>query len=609
MPLTAPSPPLPPARAQGPFGGQPPSAGARASAPDSLIFNRSRPTPRLQPLPPGSAEPGGARAPAPGTVHSRSTGSASGSDDPTVALRAGPPPPAHTLVGAVAAAAAGASARSGATSSSASGSEDATVCMRRGALAPASAARPAGSGGEETLVFSRPGLAREHAAAAAVAPAFAASGGASGAGAPKPRRFGVFGKAVRVAPGPSEPAPDPPAAAEAPAPAHDAAARKRKASPGGGGGGGGGSDAAASAGDPPSLSLPPGDAKRRQSPSERAGEAARARQLPPIVESPPHAGAAQAQQQAQQAQQVRQQARQLVVGPAAAGCTADDETAPIAPPPAPRAAARGAPPSPPPLRAPAPAAMMGPPPPVAARAAPRQPPPPAAAAPRPADARLEDAQRIWVRDICYTKLECVGQGGSSKVYKVMAPNHKIFALKRIRLAGRDAEAAAGFVDEITLLHKLRGKANIIQLVDAAVHPDRGLIFMVLECGDIDLAALLAKQLKARAARGAGLQPEDENFIRLYWQQMLAAVDSIHRERIVHSDLKPANFLVVEGQLKLIDFGIAKAIQSGALQLRLNFLNFELGTLLRAGAVWWWWWDGCAALGLGGRRGARGAGEG
>jgi hypothetical protein len=42
---------------------------------------------------------------------------------------------------------------------------------------------------------------------------------------------------------------------------------------------------------------------------------------------------------------------------------------------------------------------------------------------------------------------------------------------------------------------------------------------------------------------------------------LQAVRDIHELRIVHSDLKPANFLLVEGQLKLIDFGIAKAISN------------------------------------------------
>ena len=52
----------------------------------------------------------------------------------------------------------------------------------------------------------------------------------------------------------------------------------------------------------------------------------------------------------------------------------------------------------------------------------------------------------------------------------MAPNRKIFALKRIKLQGKDSEASKGFVDEITLLQRLRGKQNIIQLVDAEVTP-------------------------------------------------------------------------------------------------------------------------------------------
>lgn len=54
----------------------------------------------------------------------------------------------------------------------------------------------------------------------------------------------------------------------------------------------------------------------------------------------------------------------------------------------------------------------------------------------------------------------------------MAPNRKIFALKRIKLQGKDSEASKGFVDEITLLQRLRGKQNIIQLVDAEVRTQR-----------------------------------------------------------------------------------------------------------------------------------------
>eukprot|EP01052_Picozoa_sp_SAG31_P003364 SAG31_NODE_128_length_23532_cov_21.204754_9_plen_1004_part_00 len=150
----------------------------------------------------------------------------------------------------------------------------------------------------------------------------------------------------------------------------------------------------------------------------------------------------------------------------------------------------------------------------------------------------------------YRKLCVVGRGGSCKVYKVIGPDGAILALKRIRVGG-DGEGFEQFVNEIDLLFKLKGKDNIIQLMDQSVNRKHGTVFMVFEYGEIDLHKLLQKQ--------AG-KPIKDNFIRLYWQQMLEAVHTIHEQRIVHSDLKPANFLIVEGTLKLIDFGIAMAIE-------------------------------------------------
>lgn len=53
-----------------------------------------------------------------------------------------------------------------------------------------------------------------------------------------------------------------------------------------------------------------------------------------------------------------------------------------------------------------------------------------------------------------------------------------------------------------------------------VFTDEGLIYMVQEYGEIDLARLLAKHDAARKEAGARKENIDENFIRLYWQQML-----------------------------------------------------------------------------------------
>ncbi|KAJ2487379.1 Dual-specificity kinase, spindle pole body (SPB) duplication and spindle checkpoint function [Coemansia sp. RSA 2050] len=152
----------------------------------------------------------------------------------------------------------------------------------------------------------------------------------------------------------------------------------------------------------------------------------------------------------------------------------------------------------------------------------------------------------------YQKICVFGRGGSSKVLKVMSPKYEVYAIKRVSFARADEQAIKGYINEITLLRKFVGNPYIIQLYDNEINKERGLINMVMEFGETDLANVLKRQ---------GDRPLGMNTIRLYWEQMLKAVQVIHDERVVHADLKPANYLLVRGSLKLIDFGIAKSISN------------------------------------------------
>lgn len=68
----------------------------------------------------------------------------------------------------------------------------------------------------------------------------------------------------------------------------------------------------------------------------------------------------------------------------------------------------------------------------------------------------------------YQRLGKIGSGGSSEVHKVISSDCTIYALKKIKLKGRDYATAYGFCQEIGYLKKLKGKTNIIQLIDCEV---------------------------------------------------------------------------------------------------------------------------------------------
>ncbi|KAJ5116079.1 hypothetical protein N7456_000427 [Penicillium angulare] len=160
----------------------------------------------------------------------------------------------------------------------------------------------------------------------------------------------------------------------------------------------------------------------------------------------------------------------------------------------------------------------------------------------------------------FTRLDCIGRGGSSRVYRVMAENYKIFALKRVNLEDVDPVTLTGYKGEIDLLKKLENVDRVVRLFDFELNSDKHCLSVLMEIGESDLEKILTYRLNAEDA------VFDINFTRYYWKEMLECVQAVHNFNIVHSDLKPANFLLVSGRLKLIDFGIANAIQDNTVNV-------------------------------------------
>lgn len=83
-----------------------------------------------------------------------------------------------------------------------------------------------------------------------------------------------------------------------------------------------------------------------------------------------------------------------------------------------------------------------------------------------------------VNDRVYTRIECVGRGGSSKVYRVSAENGSMFALKRVSIENADEMTVKGFKGEIDLLKRLTGVERVIQLYDWELNEEKQMLSLV-----------------------------------------------------------------------------------------------------------------------------------
>ncbi|XP_068153900.1 dual specificity protein kinase Ttk [Drosophila tropicalis] len=156
---------------------------------------------------------------------------------------------------------------------------------------------------------------------------------------------------------------------------------------------------------------------------------------------------------------------------------------------------------------------------------------------------------LKIKDHEYVIVKKLGCGGSSSVYSARRQDTgNEYALKVVDLQG-DPIVVKGYLNETKLLEKLQGNICVVALYDYQLLPQESTLYMVMEKGDCDLNKILQSYTTKMPLY---------NLMNILYQ-MLQAVNYIHQNDVIHSDLKPANFLMVNGRLKLIDFGIASNI--------------------------------------------------
>ena len=158
---------------------------------------------------------------------------------------------------------------------------------------------------------------------------------------------------------------------------------------------------------------------------------------------------------------------------------------------------------------------------------------------------------------------CIGQGAYSQVFRATDKRTgQAMALKRIARSAYDAQAFQRETGALERIHALGGHAGILGL--ANVYSDDHYYFLVLPLAE---GGELYEDL---VANGSYSEAEAAALM----QTLAGALSFLHNEAgLCHADLKPENILLQtkgdrsKGNVQLIDFGCATAVEDGTAQQR------------------------------------------
>ena len=157
------------------------------------------------------------------------------------------------------------------------------------------------------------------------------------------------------------------------------------------------------------------------------------------------------------------------------------------------------------------------------------------------------------KDVQYEITEFQDDGSFGIVFKIKDANEEIFALKTIRTAGLDNQALKALQHEgasaVQINHE--NAIRVFYFHDGTQYLELP-PYMIMEYAD---GGTLQNLLDARRSSN---QLFSNNELREMFTSLSSGMKAIN-EKLVHRDIKPNNILIMNGVLKISDFGLSKII--------------------------------------------------